>query len=73
MKSCIRAAFEILKRAYGTHTSAARSLDLTPEHYRALRNGRAHIPARTAEYIMFKAQEAATLPGDEPEEARKSA
>lgn len=72
MDANIDFAFARLKTKFGTHGAAAKFLGMTRDHYCALRNGRANIPARTAEYIMFKAQEAATLPGDEPEEGRKS-
>ena len=55
----------ILSEAYGqlrvrfkTHGAAAKYLGMTEQHYNALRNGRANIPPRTAEYIILKALEA---------------
>jgi hypothetical protein len=47
--------FAILLKKYGSHCQAARSLGITPDHYRKIRNGRANIPPRTADYILFKA------------------
>ena len=66
-------AFLILKGRFKNHSAAASALGMTRDHYRALRNGRAHIPTRTAEYIILKAQEAATPAGDESEEGGESA
>lgn len=51
-------AFSILKKRFGTHSSAAHHLGITPEHYRALRNGRAHIKRSTADLIILKAMTA---------------
>lgn len=51
-------AFEALKLRYGTHSTAAMHLGITIDHYCALRNGRANIPQRTADYILLKAKEA---------------
>lgn len=69
----IQRAFQIIKIFYGSHSKAASTLGFSRDHYRALRNGRAHIPTRTAEYIILKAQEAATPAGNEPEEGGVSA
>lgn len=53
----IQTAFETLARIHGSHSMAAAALGFTKDHYRALRNGRANIPQRTAEYILLKAAE----------------
>ena len=56
-----------------SHSKAASTLGFSRDHYRALRNGRVRIPARTVEYIMLKAREVATPAGDESEEDRGAA
>lgn len=56
----LNSAFSILKDKLGTHGAAASYLGMTRDHYCALRNGRAHIPKRTAEFIVLKAKEAAS-------------
>lgn len=48
----IQDAFERLAKGYGTHTAAAVAMGYTPEHYRALRNGRYPIPERTEKAIL---------------------
>ena len=50
-------AYALLYQRFGTHGAAAQYLGMTQQHYAALRNGRANVPARTAEYIILKAQE----------------
>ncbi len=57
-------AFATLKERFGNHSLAAHHLGMTPEHYRALRNGRAHISKRTAEFIILKAKTVA--PQEQP-------
>lgn len=57
MTENLRTAFESLRRRYGSHSAAAREIGLSEDHYCALRNGRAPIPIRTAEYIQLKAAE----------------
>ena len=52
-------ACEILKGRYRTHREAARHLNISYEHYCALRSGRAHLTARRAEYVILKAMTAA--------------
>lgn len=52
-------AFATLKERFGNHSLAATHLGMTPEHYRALRNGRAHIKKSTADLIILKAMTAA--------------
>lgn len=69
----IQRAFQIIKIFYGSHSKAASTLGFSRDHYRALRNGRVRIPARTVEYIMLKAREVATPAGDESEEDRGTA
>lgn len=46
----IQRAFQIIKIFYGSHSKAASTLGFSRDHYRALRNGRVRIPARTVEY-----------------------
>lgn len=55
-------AFKTLKAHFKSHSAAALALGFTKDHYRALRNGRANIPQRTAEYILLKAAEVEALP-----------
>lgn len=55
-------AFKILKAHFKSHSAAALALGFTKDHYRALRNGRANIPPRTAEYILLKAAEVEDMP-----------
>lgn len=56
----LNSAFDILKDKLGTHGAAASYLGMTRDHYCALRNGRAHIPKRTAELIVLKAKAVAS-------------
>lgn len=53
-------AYECLRDRFGSHCAAAKHLGMTEQHYNALRNGRANMPARTANYILMSAQEAFT-------------
>lgn len=53
----INTAFKNLHGSLGSHSAAAKFLGITPQHYTALRNGRANIPQRTADYIILKALE----------------
>lgn len=50
-------AYDHLRKHLGTHGAAAKYLGMTEDHYNALRNGRANMPKRTADYILMKAQE----------------
>jgi hypothetical protein len=50
-------AYARLRDRFGSHGAAAKELGLTQQHYNALRNGRANIPRRTADYIILKALE----------------
>lgn len=52
-------AFTVLRKHFGTHSAAAIHLGITPEHYRAIRNGRQHIKKSTADLIILKAMTAA--------------
>lgn len=75
MKKDLLNAFAILLTHYGSHCAVARSIGLTQDHYRAMRNGRVNIPQRTADYIILKAQEAVEQqsppqPTETAEEAR---
>ena len=54
----INTAFQNLQDSLGSHSAAAKFIGMTPQHYTALRNGRANIPQRTADYILLKAKEA---------------
>ncbi|EGW50074.1 hypothetical protein HMPREF1022_02896 [Desulfovibrio sp. 6_1_46AFAA] len=56
----LNSAFDILRDKLGTHGAAASYLGMTRDHYCALRNGRAHIPKRTAELIVLKAKAVAS-------------
>lgn len=51
-------AFTVLRKHFGTHSAAAIHLGITPEHYRAIRNGRQHIKKSTADLIILKAMTA---------------
>ena len=50
-------AYARLRDHFGTHGAAAKHLGITEQHYNALRNGRANMSIRTADYILMKAQE----------------
>lgn len=50
-------AYARLRDHFGTHGAAAKHLGITEQHYNALRNGRANMSNRTADYILLKAQE----------------
>ena len=52
----IQQAFDVLKAHFKTHSAAARHVKKSPEHYRAMRNGRAPIPEDTADHIITKAE-----------------
>lgn len=54
-----REACEVLKSRYRTHREAARQLNISYEHYCALRSGRANLTASRAEYVILKAMTAA--------------
>ncbi|MFI3272331.1 MAG: hypothetical protein R3Y11_09575 [Pseudomonadota bacterium] len=51
----LKDAFTALVKQYGTHSAAAIALGYTPEHYRALRNGRVRMPSRTTSIIISAA------------------
>lgn len=55
-------AYARLREHFGTHGAAAKHLGMTEQHYNALRNGRANMANRTADYILLKAQEIAEHP-----------
>lgn len=59
MNDELKNAFAELCRRFGSHCAAAENLGIARDHYRRLRNGRANIPQRTADYILLKAKEAA--------------
>ena len=59
MNDQLKNAFSELCQRFGSHCAAAEKLGIARDHYRRLRNGRANIPQRTAEYILLKAKEAA--------------
>lgn len=52
----LRCAFDVLRKTYGTHVAAAKSLKISPQHYRHLRNSGAEVPPKTAAYIIMQAQ-----------------
>lgn len=62
MNTELKNAFDTLRLKHGSHCAAAESIGIARDHYRRLRNGRANIPQRTAEYILLKAAEAEALP-----------
>ncbi len=61
-------AYMRLREYFGSHGAAAKYLGMTGQHYTALRNGRANMPAWRADYIILKAQDLPTnvpsLPSD---------
>ena len=57
MEKDLQNAFVVLRETYGAHRLAAIAIGITPDHYRKIRNGRANIPQRTADYIVLKASE----------------
>lgn len=61
-------AYARLRDHFGTHGAAAKYLGMTEQHYNALRNGRANMSLRTADYILMKAQEVTehTIPPAQP-------
>ena len=68
-------AYTQLRERFGSHGAAAKFLGMTEQHYNALRNGRANMPQRTADYIILKASEVdpcqgAAPPADSAAEAR---
>lgn len=62
-------AYARLREHFGTHGAAAKHLGMTEQHYNALRNGRANMATRTADYILLKAQEVAGITPAQPAEA----
>lgn len=62
----IQDAFTTLAQFYGSHSMAASELGFSRDHYRAMRNGRANVPARTANLILLKAQELQAPPATSP-------
>lgn len=57
MDTALKNAFDTLRLKHGSHCAAAENIGIARDHYRRLRNGRANIPQRTAEYILLKAAE----------------
>ena len=62
-------AYARLREHFGTHGAAAKHLGMTEQHYNALRNGRANMSIRTADYILLKAQEVTDHPIHPPQPA----
>lgn len=54
----IQEAFKILKTLIGSDKKCGKFLGIAGPHFEALRNGRVHMPARTASYIILRAREA---------------
>lgn len=71
----LQEAFEKLAAKYGTHKNAALALGYTPEHYRALRNGRSPVPERMMGTIIKAAEvaEASDMPCPPPLPAQAGA
>jgi len=59
-------AYALLRKYFGTHRDAAKHLGMAEQHYNALRNGRANMNSRTAEFIILKAQEASAQESGPP-------
>lgn len=59
-------AYAHLRDRFGSHGAAAKELGMTQQHYNALRNGRANMPKRTADYIILKASEVDPCQGAAP-------
>ncbi len=59
-------AYTQLRERFGSHGAAAKFLGMTEQHYNALRNGRANMPQRTADYIILKASEVDPCQGAAP-------
>lgn len=59
-------AYMQLRERFGSHGAAAKFLGMTEQHYNALRNGRANMPQRTADYIILKASEVDPCQGAAP-------
>ena len=55
----INEASAALKARYRTDRACANHVGMTPQHFEALRNGRAHIKKSTADLIILKAMTAA--------------
>lgn len=51
----LKQAFEVLRDNLGSHKEAANYLGMTCQHYSMLRNKRVHMPQRTADLIILKA------------------
>lgn len=69
MDKKLQDAFEVLRRQHGSHSAVAKHIGITGDHYCALRNGRANMATRTADYILLKAQEVAGITPSQPAEA----
>jgi hypothetical protein len=65
-KAILQKAFDCLRQRHGSHGAVAKALGMHRDHYCAMRNGRASIPRRTADYIILKAQEASAQESDPP-------
>lgn len=66
----IQEAFEKLEQKYGNHSAAATALGYTPEHYRAIRNGRSPVPERVQNSIIAIARVSENSPEPPNESAR---
>ena len=62
----IKQAFLVLRERLGPDKACAEYVRMTPQHYEALRNGRAPIPERTAELIIQKAEKLSSCQGAAP-------
>lgn len=56
-ENTLNVAFAALKSKFGNHGAVAAYLGMSRDHYCAIRNGRVHIPRRTADLIIMKARE----------------
>lgn len=55
-------AYFLLHAHFGNYQAVADYLGMTSQHLCALRNGRARMSPRTAEYILLKARELSDQP-----------
>ncbi len=71
----LQEAYAHLKDCFGSHRAAAEHLKMTEQHYNALRNGRANMPAWREDQIILKASklESCQSPAVPPMEPKSEA
>jgi len=69
MNNDLDMAFATLRERYCSHYQAAVNIGIAPDHYRKMRNGRANIPQRTADYIILKAKEVQSMQAQDQRES----